>query len=254
MKRAAFLALLAALVFAAVASGERVQRGNVIVRLDGRFAPLTLPRDRKAPVSVHLETGLATADGSILPRVTRVELGIPGQGAIDARGLPTCTLRRLRNTTSAKALEFCRPALIGRGRMIAQVKVPQQAPFLVHARLLAFNGTVHGRRAVIVHGISAHPPTVVALPFLIELRPGTFGTVLVARLPPELGPWPRLASFEMDLSRRYTFRGRRRSYISASCPIPKIFTAGQLSLARATFTLADGRRISTGITRSCRAR
>lgn len=254
MRRWPLFALVAALAFAAVAHGERVQRGNLIVRLDGRFAPLTLPRDRKAPVSVHLDAGLQTADGSLLPRVTRVELGIPGQGAISTRGLPTCTQRRLRNTTTARALELCRPALIGSGRMVAQVKIPHQAPFIVHARLLAFNGRVHGRRAVIVHGLSTKPPTVVALPFLIELRPGKFGTVLVAHLPRNLGPWPRFARFEMDFSRRYVSGGRRLSYISASCPIPKRFTAGFFSFARATFTLAGGRRVSTGIARSCRAR
>jgi hypothetical protein len=254
MRRGALLALLVALTLVAVAQGERVQRGNLIVKLDGRFTPLALPRDRKAPVSVHLEAGLQTADGSILPRVTRVELGIPGQGAITTRGLPACTTRRLRNTTTEKALDLCRQALIGKGRMVAQVKIPNQPPFIVNARLLAFNGKVRGQRAVIVHGISTKPPTVVALPFLIELRPGKFGTVLVAHLPQNLGPWPRFARFEMNFSRRYLSGGQRLSYLSASCPIPKRFTAGFFSFAKATFTLVDGRRVSTGIARSCRAR
>jgi hypothetical protein len=247
-------ALLATCCLASFAQGERVQRGNLIVTLDGRFAPLALPRDRPAPVSVRLDAGLRTADGSVLPRVTRVELGIPGQGVITTRGLPTCPPRRLRDTTTEKALETCRPALIGRGRMIAQVKIPHQTPFTVRARLLAFNGRVDGQRAVIVHGVSAEPPTSVVLPFLFRLRPGRFGTVLVAHLPRTLGPWPRFARFQMDLSRRYVHRGRELSYISASCPIPKRFTAGFFSFAKATFTLAGGRQVSTGIARSCRAR
>jgi hypothetical protein len=254
MRRATLLALFTVLALVAVAQGERVQRGNLIVRLDGRFAPLALPRDHKAPVSVHLDAGLQTSDGSILPRVTSVELGIPGQGAINTNGLPACTRRQLRNTTSERALELCRPALVGTGRMVAQVKIPNQPAFVIDARLLAFNGTVHGRRAVIIHGISARPPTVVALPFLIQLRPGKFGTVLVAHLPRDLGPWPRFARFEMDFSRRYISGGRHLSYLSASCPIPKILTAGYFSFAKATFTLADGRQVSTGIARSCRAR
>jgi hypothetical protein len=247
-------ALLVACLFVGLAQGERTQHGNLIVTLDGRFAPLTLPRDRPAPVSVRLVAGLKTSDRSVLPRVTRVELGIPGQGVITTRGLPTCPPRRLRDTTTAQALRVCRPALIGTGRMIAQVKIPHQAPFSVHARLLAFNGKVGGRRAVILHGISTRPPTVVVLPFVIRLRPGRFGTVLVAHLPPTLGPWPRFARFEMDLSRHYRHRGRELSYISASCPIPERFTAGFFSFAKATFTLVGGRRVSTGIARSCRAR
>jgi hypothetical protein len=254
MRRWVILGLIAALALASGASAERVQRGNLIVSLDGSFAPLTLPRDRKAPVSVHLEAGLRTADRSVLPRVTQFEMGIPGQGAITTRGLPTCSMRRLRNTTTAKALELCRPALIGSGRMIAQIKIPYQAQFMVHARLLAFNGRLHGRRAVIVHGISSDPPTVVVLPFLIERRSGKFGTALVAHLPQDLGPWPRFAHFEINLSRHYTYRGRRLSYVSASCPIPRRYTAWFFSFAKATFTLADGRRVSTAIPRSCRVR
>lgn len=249
----ATVALLGALG-AGLAQGERTQHGNLIVSLDGHFAPLTLPRDRPAPVSVQLDAGLSTSDGSILPRVTKVELGIPGQGVITTRGLPTCPPRRLRNTTTARALEVCRSSLIGRGRMVAQVKIPHQPAFAVRARLLAFNGRIRGHRAVIVHGVSARPPTAVVLPFLVRLRPGKFGTVLVAHLPPTLGPWPRFARFQMDLSRRYAYRGRRLSYLSASCPIPKRFTAGFFSFAKATFTLAGGRRVSTGIARSCRAR
>ena len=246
--------LLAAFLLAGLAWGERTQHGNVIVSLDGHFSPLKLPRDHPAPVAVHLVAGLKTADGSVLPRVTKVELGIPGQGVLTSRGLPTCSPRRLRNATTAKALRLCRPALVGHGRMLAQVKIPHQPPFAVHASLLAFNGRVGGHRAVIVHGVAARPPTSVVLPFLIRLRPGRFGTVLVAHLPRNLGPWPRFARFEMDLKRRYTYRGRRLSYISASCPIPKRFTAGFFSFAKATFTLADGHRISAGIARSCRAR
>lgn len=251
--------LLAALVvlvgvMAATASGERAQRGNLIVSLDGGFAPRALPRDRPAPVSVQLKAGLQTSDDTTLPRVTRVELGIPGQGLISSRGLPTCKPRRIRNTTTARALEACRPALIGGGRMVAQVKIPSQPAFAVYARLLAFNGRVHGQRAVILHGIALRPPTVVVLPFLIHLRPGKFGTVLTAHLPPSLGPWPRFARFEMNFHRRYTYRGRERSYTSASCPLPRRVPLGIFSFAKATFTLADGRRISKGIARTCRAR
>lgn len=254
MRRAVAVALLVTLAVVGIAHGERVQRGNLIVRLDGHFSPLALPRDRMAPVSVRLEAGLATSDRSVLPRVTRIELGIPGQGAIHTRGLPTCSVRRLRDATTARALEVCSNALIGRGAMVAQVKIPHQDPFAVHAKLLAFNARVRGHRAVIVHGVSKKPPTAVVLPFLIHLRPGKFGTVLVAHLPPTLGPWPRFAQFRMDFSRRYFYQGQKLSYINASCPIPKRFTAGFFSFAKAAFTLADGRRLSTGIARSCRAR
>jgi hypothetical protein len=256
-KRALFalaaLVLLGALS-AGLARGERSQQGNLILSLDGSLSPLKLPRDRPAPVAVRLEGGLQTADGALLPRVTRITLGLPGQGVLSTRGLATCAPARLRNARPPEALAACRSALVGHGRLEAEVVVPNQAPFTIRARLLAFNGRVGGRRAILLHAFSASPPTVAVLPFLIQPGSGRFGTALVGNLPAALGPWPHFARFEMTLSRRYAYRGRSRSYLSASCPIPPRFTAGFFSFARADLTLAGGRTIGTGIARGCRAR
>lgn len=252
----AALAALAALGWGLVgqARGERTQSGNLIVSLDGSIAPLKLPRDRLAPVAVRLEGGLQTADGALLPRVRTIELGLPGQAVITTGGLPTCTLRQLRNRTSEQALISCRRALVGHGAMQADVVLPHQGPFRIHARLLAFNARVDGHRTVIVHAVAAHPPTAVVLPFRIRRGSGRFGTALVADLPGALGPYPHFSHFELTLSRRYSYRGRRYSYLSSSCPIPKRFTAGFFSFAKADFTLAGGRRVGTAIARGCRAR
>lgn len=249
----ASLALIAG-VGAGIAQGERTQQGNLIVSLDGGLEPLKLPREQAAPVSIHLDGGLSTADGGQLPRVTQVELGLPGQGIVSTRGLPSCSLRRLRSTTTAEALSSCGDALVGHGSVRADVLLPNQTPFPIRAKLLAFNGEAGGRRAVLLHAFAAKPPTVVILPFVFRRGEGRFGTSLVADLPPTLGPWPHFAHFEMTLSRRYSYRGRERSYLSASCPIPPRFSAGFFSFAKASFTLVDGSRVSTGIARSCRAR
>jgi hypothetical protein len=248
------MALLGGALWAGVAHAERTQHGNLIVSLDGGLAPLKLPRDRAAPVAVHLEGGLRTADDSPLPRVTRVELELPGPGVLSTRGLPICPPRRLRNAKAGEALAACGQALVGRGSLEAEVLVPSQAPFTMHALLLAFNGRVGGQRAVIFHLSATDPPTVAVVPFLIRHRSGGLGTALVANLSSALGPWPRFAQFAMTLSRRYTYRGQSRSYLSASCPIPPRLTAGFLSpFAKASFTLFGGRRVSTSITRGCRA-
>jgi hypothetical protein len=237
-----------------LAQGERAQRGDLIVSLDGGLAPLKLPRDRAVPVAVRLEGGLRTDDRSPLPRVTRIELGLPGRAIISTRGLPICPQRLLRNAKPAEARVTCGAALIGHGVLEAQISVPSQDPFLLRARMLAFNGRVGGHRAVLLHAFTSNPPTVAVVPFLIRAGSGRFGTSLTANLSRALGPWPRFARFEMTLSRRYLFRGKPRSYLSASCPIPPRLTAGFFSLARVSLSLADGRRLGTGIARSCRAR
>lgn len=248
------LALLAGLG-SGLAWGERSQRGNLIVSLDGDLSPLKLPRQRPAPVSIHLEGGLATADGAPLPRVTRIELGLPGQGVLDTEGLPSCPARRLRNATPADAREACGPALVGDGRLRAVVPLPHQKPFAIEAELLAFNSQDRaGRRAVLMYAFAARPPTVVAVPFVLRRGDGRLGTTLAADLSSALGPWPHLTHFALTLSRRYSYRGESHSFLSASCPIPRRFTAGFFSFARASFTFADGKRIGTGIARGCRAR
>jgi len=245
--------LVVCLAVVSVAKGERGQFGALVVALDGRISPLALPRDHPAPVAVDLEGSLRTVDGSPLPRVTEVELGLPQQGVLSTYGLPTCTRRALLATSSRDALRACRHALVGHGRVDLTVQVPEQEPFAVHTSLLAFNARVDGRRAVLLHVYTPKPPLAVVLPFRVRHNSGRFGTTLAAELP-VLGEWARVAQFKMELSRRYGFRGRRRSYLSASCPIPKRFTAGFFSFARVAYRLADGRRISTAIARSCRAR
>lgn len=234
--------------------GEQRQRGNLVVSLDGALSPLELPRDRPAPVSVRLEGGLRTDDGSLLPRVKRIELGLPRQGVLDARGLPACSPRRLRYATTEQALTACRPALVGRGRLDAKVVLPSQAPFAIHARLLAFHARIDGRTAVVAHGFAPEPATIAVLTFEVRRSRSHLGTRLVAELPRALGPWPRVARFRMVLGRRYEHGGRPRSFISASCPLPPALTAGFFPLASASFELAGGRRLGAEIIRGCRAR
>ena len=241
------------LLFMTLAKGERSQHGTLIVSLGGRLSPLSLPRERAAPVAVDLEGSLRTADGSPLPRVTRVEIGLPQQGVLSTYGLPTCARRKLVVTSSANALAACQGALVGRGRVDLTVRVPHQTPFAIHTRLLAFNARIDDRRGVLLHAYTAHPPLAVVLPFIFSQGSGRFGTTLAANLP-VLGSWARVARFRMVLWRRYAYRDRRFSYLSASCPIPKQFTAGFFSFARIAYKLADGRRASTAIARSCRAR
>lgn len=247
---------LVALAVGAVgqAAGERSQRGNLIVSLDGGISPLALPRDRVAPVTVRLEGGLRTDDGGLLPRVREIELALPGHGTLDAQGLPVCSPRRLRFTSSVEALAACRGALVGRGEIQADLLLPNQNPLRVRARLLAFNARVRGRAAVVLHAFAREAPGALVLTFVVGRARGRLGTILVATLPRALGPWPHFAHFEMTLGRRFSYRGRAHSYLSASCPLPPAWTAGFLTLARARFTLPGGSRLGTEITRGCRAR
>jgi hypothetical protein len=258
-RRARALLALAAVVILTLlvspAGAERAQRGTLIVSLDGGISPIKLPRDHAAPVSVHLLGGVHTSDGSPIPRVNWIKLELAWRGRLFTRGLPVCPQVRLRSTDSGQAMEACGRSLVGRGHLFAQIFVPNQEPFGVHANLLAFNGkTKAGRPAVLVHAYTSDPPVSFIIPFSVHHNKGAFRTVLVTTIRRSVGPWPHVANFQIDVSRSFMWHGRRRSYLSASCPVPPDFTAGFLSFARATYTFAGGDQLTTETVRSCRAR
>jgi hypothetical protein len=105
-----------------------------------------------------------------------------------------------------------------------------------------------------VHAFSRRPPLAIVLSFIVRREGEHLRTALTATVPRSLGDLAHLASFELNLSRRYRHRGKLRSYLSASCPVPADFTAGFLAFAKASYSFADGRRLRVEAVRSCRAR
>jgi hypothetical protein len=237
------------------ADAERTQRGDLVVALNARVSPLQLPRRRPAPVALHVSGRIQTADRSTLPRVKRIGLSLGGRGRLHAHGLPVCPRARLRTASTRQAFDRCRSALVGTGHIGATVYLPRQAPFPIRGRTLAFNGRAkRGGPAVWVHAFAGSPPVSIVLPFLVHRDARTLATTLTLTIPESVGPWPRLARFDLNLFRRYRHRGRLHSYLSASCPIPSAFTAGFLAFAKARYDFADGRRLRVEAVRSCRAR
>jgi hypothetical protein len=249
------LSALALLALGGTAGAERAQDGNLIVTLNGGISPRMLPRNQAVPVAVHLAGRVLTSDSSPLPRVNWIRLELAWRGVLDTHGLPVCPRARLIGTDSQLALERCAGSQVGHGSLYAQVFVPNQSPFDVHAHIVAFNGkTKNGRPAVLVHAYAERPPVSFVIPFTVRHKPGTFRTVLITTIRRSVGPWPHVSNFQIDVSRSFTHRGAQRSYLSASCPVPNGFTAGFLSFARATYTFEGGNQLTIESVRSCRTR
>jgi hypothetical protein len=250
---------IALLVFAwfavGLASAERSGRGGVIVSLDGSVSPRHLPRRRPAPVSLTLAGKILSTDGSPPPRLARIEIAFGARGGLSTAGLPRCPRARLRNATRRQALARCRAALVGRGSILTEVPLAPEKPLLARAGVLAFNGRTAGHPAGWVHAYSASPPVSFVLPFYLRsLHSGAYGLLLRAPVARALGRWPRLRSFQITLGRRYRAHGRRRSYLSASCPLPPRFSIGFFPLARSTYHFAPAPTLATTILRGCRVR
>jgi len=262
----AALALAAAVLSASVPSApgsqtsprylESVQKGNLRVSLSGRLAPRALPRSGEAPVAVFVAGEISTTNGAELPQLKRMRIEFNRGGRLEDQGLPLCPLQTILTASSARALSACRRALVGTGRFEANIVLRGQEPYPTSGRLLIFNGHKGGKGVLFGHIYSSEPfATSFVITFEVAHRAkGKYGTVLSASLPEALGDWGYVTAIEMKLQRRYNFRGKRRSYLSAGCPAPDGFPGALFPLARASFSFAGGKTLRSTLTENCRVR
>jgi hypothetical protein len=255
-RRTAALAVLVVFATAAVAHAEITQKGTLRLTVNGRLSPQKLPRTKAAPIAVSVGWDLATTDGGAVPKLNTLRIEINRHGHFDSTGLPTCPYDRIQTASSARALQTCRSALVGRGSFNAAVALRGQEPYVTQGRLLVFNGISQDKSVLLGQIYSAHPfATSFVIVFKMEkLGNGPYGTVLSARLPRSLASWGNLTGLEMTLSRLYRYRGRPHSYLSAGCPAPVGFSAAVFPLARASFGFSGARGMSTVLGGSCRVR
>jgi len=255
--RRIFVALLAVAVLGlgAIAQAEVTQRGNLRVTFGGEIAPTKLPRQGSAPVKVSVSAEFAsTKAGKSPPQLRKIEIAINRYGTLDATGLPVCEVSDIQPATTANALEACGDSLVGKGRFSAKVLLPEQAPFPSDGKIFAFNGTYKGRPAILAHVYGTDPaPTSFTLPFTITRSKGTFATTLSTSLPQVTSEWGYVTGLEMTLQRRYSYRGRARSYANASCPAPKGFPGAVFPFAKASFGFKGSTLSPAPLTRRCRA-
>jgi hypothetical protein len=240
---------------AAVAGAELSQSGNLRIAFDGGFAPRSLPRHRAVPVTVRVEGSIATTDGTHPPPLKRLVIELNRAGRLESRGLPVCSSPLLQSTSTENALRRCRPALVGRGAFRADLAF-EQSGFPAKGTILAFNARDRGRPALLLHLYGTVPVrATLVLPLTISRRAkGDFGTVLSANIPKLAGGFGSVTEIELRIGREYTYRGRRRGYLSASCAAPAGFPGAVFSFLRGNFIFAGGRTLRTTLTRDCRVR
>jgi hypothetical protein len=246
---------LMGLCLATTASAEIEQVGDLQVSFNGGIAPLRLPRSEAVPVSVQTDGKVKTTDRSTPPKLERILLAINADGVIQTKGLATCPLGRLESVTAATARKSCAGALIGHGNVTSRVSLPGQGAFASNGALLAFNGKVGGRPAVLAQVESGAPlPLTYVIVFEVKKKSGTFGTELVGTLPPIASEYGYISAFDLALGRTYTYKGEKLSYASASCPAPKGFPGATFPFAKASYEFAGGETLTSTLVRECKVR
>lgn len=250
------LALVTAMgVGATVVQAELSERGDLFVRFDGALTPEALPRDARAPISVYVSGTVKTLSGKRPPAMRQITIAINRGGTLDTRGLAVCRLEQLEAQDRRRALKACGAALVGRGRYVAALALPDQRTVWAKGRILAFNAVVGGRRAILAHVYDDEPvPVSRVFVFRIRHTRGTFGTVFTGSFPASLNRHGYIKQISLNLRRTYLYRGRRHSYLGAKCDAPAGFSVGVFAFARVGMRFEDGRRLASTLIRTCKVR
>lgn len=231
--RIAAVGLGLALVLAAAAFGSRKVEcaGNLCVADNGGIFPSKLPKHGSAPITARIFGEIHTRDGSHPPAVENLELDVDKTIGIDAVGLPTCKARQIESRTSAGAKRACPDALVGAGSAEVEVAFPEQTPFSSTGPLLLFNGGVRGKTTtVFLHAyVNVPAPTAIVVKATVtRIHRGRFGLQIATRIPRIAGGAGSPTKFTLKIGRRFTYKGRKKSFLTASCPTGDWVTKGHV--------------------------
>jgi hypothetical protein len=249
----ATVCVVGAFAFSATAFAAVVREGNLRISIATRLEPYKLPRVGSAPIKAFIAGHVFTADGQTPPQLQRMDIEINRHGHIDTEGLPVCRLSQIKATSTERALAACGDSLVGAGHFWASVVFNEEArPYNTTGRLLAFNGVQKGKPVLYIHIYTTQPfPSAFVVTFTIKLiHDGPYATELSASLPQALGDWGFVNRIKMNIGRDYTYEGRRRGYLEASCPAATGARTASFPLALANFSFEET-QLSSTVTKSC---
>ena len=230
IRTAVLASCLAMLIVASTqAEPESARIGNLVLTDNGGIIPRKLPRHEQAPISAIIDAHIETVDGAHPPAIRSVAVDFDKTIVVDAKGLPACKRGQLEARPTAAAKSACPDAIVGEGEGDVEVAFPEQAPFTATGPIVLFNGGVHGGKTdLYVHTyVSVPAPTAVVVPVeLTRIHRGHFGIHAVAEIPRIAGGSGSVTRFRLKIGRRFTYRGKKESYLTASCPTGRYYTEG----------------------------
>jgi len=257
MRRKIFIGVvLSVLAAAAIASAStfkaHVVLGDLVLDAQGGFEPNALPKFKNAPIVTHGGGKLSTVSGEIPPILDNFVLEFDKHGAVDTTGIPVCTKGKLVATDVPAARRACGDAIVGQGFGKAVVKFPEQGPIKVGSPITLFNGPKKGGDdTIIAHAHLDYPgPATFIVPVVIEkINNGVFGYRVNVKIPKIAGGYGHPLSGSATVGRKWTFKGKKHSYISARCETGRFQVKGQF-----TFKDEDRTTLTANFVLPCKVR
>jgi hypothetical protein len=246
----AALAVFFALLIAAFASAEKpvtVRTGNLEFVANGGFSPKALSKTALTPIAFSAEGKIKTLDGTHPPALKEVLVEADKNTAVFVKGYPVCKSGQLQSQDSAHAEAICKAALIGKGTTNVEIAFPESKVVPVSSKLLVFNGGEKGGVATFfIHAYITVPvpAAIVTTVKIKKIHNGRYGMLATATIPKIAGGSGSVTSFSLKIDKKYTYKGKKVSVLSAKCPDGKL-------QAHATAIFADATRASAEVIRTC---
>jgi len=228
---------VAAATAAASTFHQHLVVGNLVLDAEGGFSPGALPKHENAPITIHGGGKLSTVSGDLPPLIDTFVLEFDKHGALDTTGLPVCTKGKLIATDVAAARRACGGAIVGEGFGRAVVKFPEQGAIKVGSPITLFNGPKKGGfDTILAHAHLDYPgPTTFIVPVVIEkIHQGVYGYRVKVKIPKIAGGYGHPLSGSSEVGKKWTYKGKKHSYVNARCETGHFQVRGEFSFKAAT--------------------
>lgn len=214
------------------------------------FTPQKLSKKVAEPVTLNVTTATTTTkpsanNGAPIPAVEAI-VDFPKGVTIFNKGYPTCDPGLLQNTSTEAAIEACKKAKIGGGDGTADLVVGEKI-FPVGTTITAFNGIpVGGKPVILLHTYSQSPiqTTLVLVGTVTNLNKEGYGPRLDVTIPLIAGGQGAITGFHVKIFKTYSYKGKKRSYVSSTCLSKKLKSRGK-------FVFKDGESLTPELTGKC---
>jgi len=246
------VALIAALTASVALAGAPVTGADGNSQsIDVKVGPKKLSKTQLSPATLEVTTKVTTSNPNGVPvPAVRVVVDFDKNAKLFTKGVPTCSASQLQNNSTEVAIQNCKNAIIGRGKAAAVLPVGEKV-FPVAQQVTAFNGVPQGGKPVVLlhtYGTTPIQTALVLTGVVSNYNKQGFGPRLDVDVPLIAGGAGALLEFNVKIDKKFTYKGKKRSFISAKCPNNKKLKS------RGAFTFKDGETITAFSNQSCQQR